>query len=111
MKDKRPGEELWLEWHGLNYYPEKEDAIVYYTFGDIDLDNEVVRRALASSLQRDGVADSLGDGFKYIEKAIMSSGWAGTLEEEHDYIVCNEEGETEYGDIVDTAIEITWIEI
>lgn len=111
MKDKRPGEELWLEWHGLNYYASKDDAVIYYTFGDVDLENEIVRRALASSLQRDGVADSLSEGFKYIDKAIISTGWAGNLEEEHDYIVCSQDGETEYGDFVDSAIEITWIEI
>lgn len=111
MKDKRLGEELWLEWQGLNYCSSKDDSIVYYTFGTVDLNNEIVSRALASSLQRDGVVDSLGDGFKSIEKSIISNGWAGSLEEEHEYVVCNQEGETKYGDTVHTVIEVTWIEI
>ena len=83
----------------------------YYTFDHIDLENDLVRRALASALQKDGVAISLGDGFSLIEKALPNHGWAGLLKDEQEYVVCNQEGETEYGEFVDSIIPTTWIEI
>ncbi len=53
-----------MEWDGYEYNPIKQDPIIYYTFDSVDTTNEIVRRALASALQRDGVAFSLGHGFK-----------------------------------------------
>ncbi len=111
MKDKRPGEELWLEWDGDEYFPIKKESIIYYTFGNVDLENEIVRRALASALQRDGIAHSLGDGFKILEKIIIEYTHCGFLEGELTCIVCSEQGETRYGDFVENPKEITIIEI
>lgn len=70
-----------------------------------------MRRALASALQRDGVAVSLGDGFNMIDKATTIHGWSGLIEEELDFTVCDDSGETEYGDVVGVALATTWIEI
>ncbi len=67
MKSDRPGDFLWQEWEGSGYDPRVECSVIYYTFDHIDLDNDLVRRALASALQRDGVAISLGDGFNLID--------------------------------------------
>jgi len=71
----------------------------------------LVRRALASALQRDGVAVSLGDGFNMIDKATPIHGWSGLIEEELDFTVCDDSGETEYGDVVGIALATTWVEI
>lgn len=109
-KDSRAGESLWQQWHGENYYSSKNSEIVYFTETHVDLDNEIVRRALASTLQRDGIADSLSDGFKMIESSTIESGWAGIIEGEKEYTVCSTEGETDYGDMVDEVVEITWVE-
>jgi hypothetical protein len=111
LKDTRVGESLWQQWHGYGYYPTSDESeIVYFTEEHVDMDNEIVRRALASNLQRDGIADSLSNGFSMIENATIQTGWAGFLEEETEFTYCDEQGETEYGDIVEKTISITWIE-
>lgn len=111
MKDMRPGEQLWEEWLGSGYYLEKQDGIVYYTFDHIDTENDLVRRALASALQRDGVAISLAEGFKLVDSGLVTKGWVGILEEEIDFILCDEYGATEYGDTVENIQPTVWIEI
>jgi len=111
VKDKRPGESLWMEWDGYEYNPIKPDPVIYYTFESVDTTNELVRRALASALQRDGVAFSLGHGFKLLEDSIVEYTHCGLLEGEHLYIVCSPDGETRYGDFVTEPLEITLIEI
>lgn len=112
MKDIRVGESLWHEWHGDGYEPiTSHPKAIYFTQEHVDMDNEIVRRALASTLQRDGIADSLGDGFKLVESATIETGWAGLLAGEKEYIFCDEEGDTEYGDTVENAEPYTWIEL
>jgi len=111
IKDERHGQHLWSEWSGNGYNEQLTFSTVYYTFDHVDLENDLVRRALASALQRDGVAVSLGDGFNMIDKATPIHGWSGLIEEELDFTVCDDSGETEYGDIVGVALATTWIEI
>jgi hypothetical protein len=111
IKDERHGQHLWSEWGGNGYNEQLTSSTVYYTFDHIDLENDLVRRALASALQRDGVAVSLGDGFNMIDKATPIHGWSGLIEEELDFTVCDDSGETEYGDIVGVALATTWVEI
>jgi ABC-type transport system substrate-binding protein len=111
MKSDRPGDFLWQEWEGSGYDPQIECSVIYYTFDHIDLDNDLVRRALASALQRDGVAISLGDGFNLIDKCLPNYWWTGIIEDEEDYSICDEFGETEYGEFVDSILPATWIEI
>ena len=77
----------------------------------VDTTNEVVRRALASALQRDGLVHSLGDGFRLLENCVVDYMHCGYLEGELQYIVCSSEGETRYGDFVEKPLEITLIEI
>jgi hypothetical protein len=100
-----------LEWNGNGYNENLTASTVYYTFDHIDLENDLIRRALASALQRDGVAVSLGDGFNMIDKATPVHGWSGLINEELEFTVCDDSGETEYGDIVGAALATTWIEI
>jgi hypothetical protein len=110
-KDARPGQELWIEWDGSGYSFQNPESIVYYTIDHIDIENELVKRALASALQRDGVCDGLGDAFKAVEKGIISSGWAGVLEADFELIACDELGESDYGDILENIQPVTWAEI
>ncbi len=110
MKDTRVGEELWFEWNGNGYFSQYDSTLIYCTIGIVDVENDIVRRALASVLQRDGISDSLGDGFKFIEEKVIHFGWAGILPDDTEYVYCDEDGETEYGDQVEKIESFTWIE-
>ena len=46
-----------------------------------------------------------------IDKATAVHGWSGLIEDELEFTVCDDSGETEYGDIVGTALATTWVEI
>lgn len=111
MRDVRHGEHLWLSWEGEGYFPDTRSELVYFTLGHVDLDNELVRRALASTLQRDGIVDALSDGFKLMEASVHQQGHAGILPGESEYLVCDEDGETEYGDRVEEVLDATWVEL
>lgn len=111
MKDSRIGESLWLEWTGDDDGQFRSAEVVLYTEDHIDIDNDVVKRALASALQRDGFAISLGEGYRYADSAEVSFGFAGPIDESLDLVECNEYGETRDGDIVDSIMKITWVEI
>jgi len=110
MRDIRYGEGLWFEWSGSGYFSEGDSDLVFCTIGHVDVENEIVRRALASVLQRDGVVDKLSDGFNLIQDKAVQIGWAGILPDETEYTYCDESGETEYGDQVEKIEEFTWIE-
>ncbi len=110
MKDSRVGECLWWEWTGYSYSPLTSSSLVFFTEGHVDLEHDVVRRALASSLQRDGSAISLGDGYRLAESASVTRGYAGEVDGEIDYSACDELGETPDGNYVDDIIEVTWVE-
>lgn len=110
MRDIRHGEQLWSSWEGEGYFSDTHSELIYFTEGDVDINNEIVRRALASTLQRDGIADSLSDGFKMLEMSVTQGGFAGFLPGETEYSVCDDEGMTEYGDTVENVLEITWVE-
>ena len=111
MRDIRHGEHLWYWWEGEGYFSETNSDLVYFTLGHVDSDTEVVVRALASTLQRDGVVDSLSDGFRMLEKSSFYQGHVGVLEGETVYQVCSEEGDTEYGDQVVEIFDATWVEL
>lgn len=109
MKDSRIGESLWLEWMSDDY--SSPDSIVFYTEDHIDLENDIVKRALASTLQRDGIVSSLAEGFRYVETAYSYHGYAGFLDGDFDLTMCNEFGETKDGDEVDEIKNLTLVEI
>lgn len=111
MKDSRVGELLWKEWTGDGFDPQFEESVVFFTDEHVDLENEIVRRALASALQRDGISISLGNGFQSLENANITLGYAGEVDEDIDLSVCDENGETPYGDSVDEIVPITWVEV
>lgn len=107
MRDVRTGECLWSEWTGFGV--PAGASTVFYTHEHVDVENDVVRRALASALQRDGSAVSLGDGFRAVESAQVVCGYAGFVDGEIDLSVCDEFGETREGDEVDEVLPITWV--
>lgn len=111
MKDTRHGEHMWHFWNGDGYFSDMHSEIIYFTVEHVDMSNEIVLRALASALQRDGVVDSLSDGFKTVESAGRVQGYAGILSEERELTVCDDNGITEYGDLVESVSEFTWVEL
>ena len=74
MTKKRPGQELWIEWE-VNSFSELKDPASFYTYDWVDFDNEVVFKALAYSVQRSGIADSLREAFEMIETAEVRMGF------------------------------------
>jgi hypothetical protein len=111
MKDSRIGESLWFIWDGDGYHKLYQDSTVYYTEDQVDIDNELVRKALASSMQRDGLVESLGMAFYAIDRSTYHYGYVGTLDDEHYHSVCTETGETYSGDILENVIPATWVEV
>ena len=111
MKDSRVGELLWKEWTGDGFDCAFDISVVFYTDDHVDLENDVVRRALASALQRDGISISLGNGFQSLESAAVVTGYAGVVDGDIDLTVCDIDGETRHGDIVDEVVPTTWVEV
>jgi len=113
MKDKRSGETLWQEWSGEGYSKVDSSSIVFYTHGPVDVENEIVKRALASALQREGIVYSLGDAFKKLEnadKTTIKHGYVGTVDGSWEEHACDEYGETRFGDVVDEICTAVWID-
>lgn len=111
MRISRKGESLWHEWAGEGYYLSSPFSVAFYTIEHVDLDLDIVRRALASAIQRDGLVDSLGQAFALIEKSTISQGYAGELDGDLDLTFCDADGETYYGDHVAMPDPITWVEV
>lgn len=111
MKDSRAGECLWVEWSGEGYDPSRPSTTIFYTHDYVDLDIDVVKRALASALQRDGQVISLGEGYRSVESGVVVYGYAGFVDGEIYLSVCDKNGETDRGEIVDEIFETTWVEI
>ena len=107
----RIGEHLWSEWDGELYEGHKQESIIYYTYEHIDVDTDIVKRGLASALQRDGVADSLSDAFKLLEESVIVYGYSGYDIDAIFPLYCDADGETFYGDILETYLPTTFIEI
>lgn len=82
MKDERIGEALWSAWDGEEYEEQLLDPYVYQTEGHVDLDIDVVRVGLASTLQRDGIVFSLKKGLDLLENSVVSHTWGGIVDGE-----------------------------
>jgi hypothetical protein len=112
MKDSRVGEALWSEWFGNGYQKSDPNSVVFYTEGHIDIHNEIVRRALASAIQRDGISDSLGEAFRLLDGTVtVVIGNAGFVDGEYELTQCEEDGMTPHEDIAESVIPITWVEV
>jgi len=111
MKDSRIGECLWSIWEGESYRPELPYAIVYYTEDHVDLEEEVVRKALASSIQRDGIVYSLAQAYGAIDAGFVSQGWVGTSIGAMYEEVCAEDGLDSSGSVLDKVVPVTFVEV
>ena len=108
----RMAENLWFEWSGEGFKKQGYKSVIYFTYDHVDMHNPVCLGGLASCLQRDGLVDSLSDGRSFIEKSsVFYHGHAGTVDEEPDLTICDEKGETFYGDAVETISNITLVEV
>jgi hypothetical protein len=111
MDFNRRGEVLWQEWDGNGFSATDATAVVFYTRGHIDIGIDIVLRALASAVQREGIVDSLGQAFKVIKPFTAVCGYSGEIDGGLEIAVCDEFGETYYGDVVDEAFPTTWVEV
>lgn len=111
MKDSRIGECLWSIWEGEGYTPETSYSIVYYTEDHVDLEEEVIRRALASSIQRDGIVYSLAQAYGAINAGFVSQKWVGTFNGEMYEEVCAESGLDAFGSALDRVVPVTFVEV
>lgn len=110
MNEFRLGEDLWMEWEGDDY--ESEADVIYYTFSHVDTNIDIVQRALACALQRDGVAISIGDGFKLQTDSRTVFGYVGhRWDEPEPNTFCDNNGETPSGECLDNWVAATFIEI
>ena len=111
MNDSRIGEALWSEWTGECYSSLGFPNLIFFTEDHVDVHHELIRRALASAIQRDGSADSLGDSFKLLETSRVKLGYAGSIDGDPEYTECDADGVTSLGDEVEKALPVTWVEI
>lgn len=111
MKNARKGESLWLEWTGELHKKELSEAVVFFTIEHVDIENDVVRRALASAIQREGIVASLGEAFRAVEAGTCTQTYAGELDTNREYAICNDKGETSLGDRVECVVPVTLIEL
>jgi hypothetical protein len=110
-KDSRIGESLWFIWDGEGHKLSSDESIVFYTEEHIDIEEDVVRKALASSIQREGISDSLSNGFSLIASGISGHSYAGySLVSERQHI-CNDNGYSESEEKLTGVVPITWVEI
>lgn len=114
MKHSRPGESLWLEWNGYGLqYVSHNEPLVLFTEGHVDTENDVVKRALASAIQRIGFYDSLGQSYSAVDREGTKTrlGHFGYVDGDIVPTVCDESGLTYGGETVESAIQATWVEI
>lgn len=114
MKDSRIGESLWYTWEGDITEFSHLDHALYYTEGHVDLEVEVVRKALASSLQRDGISLSLYQGFQMIDQGSINTSYVGVYSDDHDRLypeVCDENGLDSQGTQLIDIKPVTFVEV
>lgn len=111
MKDSRIGEALWSEWTGESYSPLGFPNLIFFTEEHVDVHHELIRRALASAIQRDGSVDSLGDSFRLLEASKVKLGYVGIVDGDLEYTECDALGLTHLGSEVENLMPVTWVEI
>ena len=111
MKDSRIGECLWSIWEGMGYEDQLPYSVVYYTEDHVDLEQEVVRKALASSIQRDGLVYSLAQGYGAIDAGIVSQKWVGLADGELYEEICNKDGSAFSNSTLNNVVPVTFVEV
>lgn len=110
-KDSRIGESLWFIWDSTEQDPFHKDSIVFYTEEHVDIEEDVVRKALASSIQREGISDSLSGGFMLIASGASGHSYAGYCFDSERQLISNANGYSESGSPLGGVVPITWVEI
>lgn len=111
MKDSRIGETLWSEWTGNDHVPSIASTVVFYTEEHVDIEHDLIRRALASTIQRDGHTDSLGQAFSTLETCSFEHGYVGVVDGDPEFTSCDINGMTIYEDTVEKVIPVTWVNV
>lgn len=111
MKDKRHGEHLWMEWTGEGYEPETDTDLIFYTEEVVDVEVPLIQKALASALQREGIVDSLSDGYSLINGSSVVHGFAGSIEGDIVPTACDVYGNTAVGEHIQSFLACTWVEL
>jgi hypothetical protein len=62
-------------------------------------------------LQRDGIVSSLSQAFQLIDNGRIHQGYAGPVDGDLYFTVCEDDGSTSEGSEVDEVIEITYVEV
>jgi hypothetical protein len=60
-------------------------------------------------MQRDGVVDSLFEGFLAVSESEKVEGQMGSIPGERNFIVCDTGGKTEHGEDVEEIFPCTWM--
>lgn len=111
MDFNRRGESLWHEWDGIGFTPSSTSNLIFCTDAHVDISEDVVLKALASAVQREGIVETLGQAFKVIQPFTALLGYSGEVDGGIETAVCDENGETYYGDVVDAITPTTWVEV
>lgn len=111
MKDRRHGDHLWMEWTGDGYEPETETDLIFYTEEVVDIEIPLIQKALASALQREGIVDSLSDGYSLISNAVVVHGFVGSIEKDIVPTACDVYGNTALGEHLQVFTACTWVEL
>lgn len=96
----------WTQWEGTGFSKEFENSVVYFTYGEVDLDNSFVLRSLARSMKEDGVVDSVSDAIDLLEDAFVTGGTVVELEGERFPFYGDED---QFDD--DVMFTATWVEV
>lgn len=97
----------WQEWDGTGFEREFPNSVIYYTFGEVDLeDDSFMLRALARTLKEDGVADTVSEALDLLDSAFVTAGNLMEIDDER-FPVYLDEDEDE-----DAPIFLaTWVEV
>lgn len=102
-------------WHSWEENEESQERHLYYTFGHVSLDNDMVMLALAKYLQQSGEVPSLGYAFRILTQTstTIRCTYAGHVGGEYELSFCDETGFTDYDGHVDEEFPraITLVEV
>ncbi len=96
----------WFEWDGTGFVKEFDNSVVYYTYGEVDLeDDSFMLRALARTLKEDGVVDSVSEALDKLEDAFVTGGNLAEIDDERFPVYTDDED----GDA--PIFAATWVEV
>jgi hypothetical protein len=113
VSDSRPGDSFWYPWDGQEYEQQLLNPYIYQTEGHVDLENETVRKALASAIQRDGISYSIGAAYGLVDQSVHTLTYGGAIGGDHvRAIVDYETGLSIYSqEPTEDIVELTIVEL